>query len=498
MAYMVFEPQFCGFRPCAWVAPIGLWLVLLSSLGSVRQQALGQGINNRNDPDNVPDVFVPASRDLQLQLSRARKALQEGSFADAADMLGSLIAVPEADQFSPDAEDYFLDSVEAGGTFRSLKSEVLRLLGSMPPKGRDAYEIHYGADAKALVNAAVESGDIEKLTEAARMYFHTTAGYEAMLLLARYHYIQGRPLAAALCAQRVVDSAGASQCEPEASLLLASSWWSAGYADRAKAALVALRKKNPTAQVKIEGKSRPLFTSDNRALDWLKELIPAEAPLAAAAQENWVMHRGDPARNAESKGGSPVRTPVWQALPVFDPDDETILRDVERSFREQPGSPALISVLQPLAIGDDVIMRLPDRVIALDFNTGKAKWEYPWEDAIRSSGTSLEASRNQTTERDRRRRMASSAATASRSIFSRELIPRDSSKARCLIHGSGATTDSIFLARPTPSFASNCEARGAKNGSSADRAAKMSRDSRPPGFLARRWRSRVRFTCSWK
>ena len=35
----------------------------------------------------------------------------------------------------------------------------------------------------------------------ARMYFHTKAGYEAMLLLARYHYIEGRPLRrSAMCA----------------------------------------------------------------------------------------------------------------------------------------------------------------------------------------------------------------------------------------------------------------------------------------------------------
>src|SRR5204862_5553062 len=114
-----------------------------------------------------------------------------------------------------------------------------------------------------------------------------------------------------------------------------------------------LRKKNPRAQVKIEGKSRPLFTSDDRALDWLKDLIPEVTASIAAAQENWVMHRGDPARNAESKGGSPVRTPVWQALPVFDPDDEAILRDFERIYREQPGSTALMSVLHPLAVGDD-------------------------------------------------------------------------------------------------------------------------------------------------
>jgi outer membrane protein assembly factor BamB len=389
------------------VWPIRYALLLLASLifaflGGLTS-ALGQ-FRNGVDPDDVPDVFVPASRDLQLQLSRARKALTEGSFVDAADLLGSLIAAPEADRFSPDAEDYFLDAAEAGGTFRSLKSEVLKLLGGMPREGREAYEIRYGAEARSLVDAAIETGDIEKLTEAARMYFHTRAGYEAMLLLARYHLIQGRPLSAALCAQRVVEAPAASSCEPEASILLAGSWWNAGYPDRAKTTLIGLRKKAPQAQIRIDGKLKPLFTSDARALDWLAEIMPDASSPIASAQDNWVMHRGDPSRNAESKGSAPVRTPIWQALPVFDPDDEAILRDVERGFREQPGSVALLSVLHPLAVGEDVIMRLPDRVVALDFTTGKAKWEYPWDDTARSVGPSLESSRNQTSDRDRRRR----------------------------------------------------------------------------------------------
>lgn len=396
---MVFAPRIRGIVRRAASASIEFLLLF----GVCLAPAVGQGINNRADADNAPDVFVPASRDLQLQLNRAKKAIQEGSFVDAADLLGSLIAVPEAEQFSPEAEDYFLDGVEAGGTFRSLKTEVLKLLGGMPAKGREAYEIRYGADAKVLVDAAVESGDIAKLTEAARMYFHTKAGYEAMLLLARYHYIEGRPLAAALCAQRVVESAGAASSEPEASLVLASAWLSAGYPERARAALIALKKKAPRAQITIEGQPRALFASDAQALDWLKAILPDAIISGSGAQENWVMHRGDPARNAESKGSAPVRTPIWQALPVFDPEDEAILLEVERGYREQPGPAALLSVLHPLAVGDDVIMRLPDKVIALDFETGKAKWEYPWNNSVKSVGPSLEASRNQTNERDRRR-----------------------------------------------------------------------------------------------
>lgn len=381
------------------VLPLALLALISCSAGAT--PVLGQR-GDREDPENAPDVFVPASRDLQLQLNRARKAMEEGSFADAADLLGSLIATPEGDRFSPEAEDYFLDSAEGGGTFRSLKSEVLKLLGEMPTKGREAYEIRFGAEARALVEEAVETGNIEKLTEAARKYFHTRAGYEAMLLLARFHLIQGRPLAAAFCAQRVVDSRGAVACEPEASVLLAASWWNAGYPDRAQTALTALRRKAPRAQVKINGRPKPLFTSDDRALDWLREILPETAASGSVTQDNWVMHRGDPMRNAESKGGAPVRTPIWQALPVFDPEDEALLREIERNYRDQ-GTP-LVSVLHPLAIGDDIIMRLPDRLIALDFATGKAKWEYPWDDSIKSLGPSLESSRNQTNDRDRRRR----------------------------------------------------------------------------------------------
>ena len=113
-----FAPRIRGIVRLGASASIELLLLF----GVCLAPAVGQGINNRFDADNAPDVFVPASRDLQLQLNRAKKAIQEGSFVDAADLLGSLIAVPEADQFSPEAEDYFLDGVEAGGTLSQPKN----------------------------------------------------------------------------------------------------------------------------------------------------------------------------------------------------------------------------------------------------------------------------------------------------------------------------------------------------------------------------------------
>ena len=72
--------------------------------------------------------------------------------------------------------------------------------------GRELYELQYGAEAKALLEQAVRSGDIEKLNEVGRRYFHTPAWQDATVLLGRLHFDRGRPLAAALCWNRVLES----------------------------------------------------------------------------------------------------------------------------------------------------------------------------------------------------------------------------------------------------------------------------------------------------
>src|SRR6185436_7841775 len=93
-------------------------------------------------------------------------------------------------------QDFFLPSRSESGTYSSLKNEAQRLLGSMPAKGREWYELQFGAQARARMEAAVAKRDPFEMSATSRRYFHTRAGYESTLLLGRYHLDHGHPLAA--------------------------------------------------------------------------------------------------------------------------------------------------------------------------------------------------------------------------------------------------------------------------------------------------------------
>src|SRR2546429_9747060 len=133
----------------------------------------------------------------------------------------------------------------------------------MPAKGRKMYELQYGADAKAALEAALNAGDLAQLTEVSRRYFQTKAGYEATLLLGRFQLDQGRPLAAALTLKRVAAGPTAlAQYDPELSVLLAVCWLHANQPAHAKDTLLSLKQRLPRAKVRLIDREAGLFQRD--------------------------------------------------------------------------------------------------------------------------------------------------------------------------------------------------------------------------------------------
>ena len=75
-------------------------------------------------------------------------------------------------------------------------------------------------------------------------------------------------------------------------------------------------------------------------------------------------------------------------------DDGRWSRDVYR----RGSGPAVIVIhempgLHPLAVGNTVMMRTPERMVAVDFKTGKRVWEFPWFDAAHEVETTARSAR---------------------------------------------------------------------------------------------------------
>src|SRR5438874_2938176 len=239
-------PQFAALRRS--LLPAWAWILVAACAGPAEGQF-------GTPYPIVTNIFPLAPRELKQHLSRAQTALDEERYSDAVAEIGEVLN-------STGSDDFFLGAPPEAQI--SLKTQALALLGSMPAKGRKMYELQYGADAKAALDAALNAADLGQLSEVGRRYFHTKAGYEATLLLGRYQLDQGRPLAAALTLKRVADVPTAlAQYDPELSVLVATCWLHANQPAPAQEALVALKQRLPQAKVRLVDRDAPLFAHDD-------------------------------------------------------------------------------------------------------------------------------------------------------------------------------------------------------------------------------------------
>ncbi|MFV1964523.1 MAG: PQQ-binding-like beta-propeller repeat protein [Pirellulaceae bacterium] len=352
----------------------------------------------------VETIFLPAPRTMRQHLARAKKAVEEDRYGDAVAELGAVLTNPDptvGGDRGDEPQDFFTGPSNATGTRSSLKTEAQRLLGALPARGRELYELQYGAEARALLDRAIQDGDLQKLNEVTRRFFHTRAGYEATLLLGRLHLDQGRPLAAGLCLQRVWRSPEARRFEPDLSILLAACFLQAHQPEKATQTLTALKQRFPRAAVHIGGEEVRRLPEPNEQLAWLQHHFGPVRSSMGLGETEWTMYRGNPARNARSVGGLPLRQHRWQAPTPTDPLDERLVADLQTGFWDE-GRPS-VPALHPLAVRDVVLMRTPERLLALDFKNGKRIWEYPWWDLSYQRGPAIGRAGTRRVELDFRR-----------------------------------------------------------------------------------------------
>ena len=369
-------------KPHFWVAGLTHISVLLClCFGSHATQLL------KAQDTTTPNIFLPAPRILKQHLSRARRAIMDMQYSDAVSHLGTILTEeiepeetndPEGDpQVVEENQDYFVETPEAPGSYVSLKGEAQRLLGSLPPVALQLYELQYGSDATRMLDNALATGDFSNLTTITRKYFHTAAGYEAAILLGHRDRDHGRPLAAALNFKRVYDSPAArSKYDPELSLILATCWLHAQIPSKATETLRALKKNIPNTRFDVGGKQYDIFSANDDPLQWLNTLAGQGEIISLSDNIQWVLFRGSPSRNANSRGGNPMPSLRWTIPTGRDRSDEVHLQSMVQG--EVLQNQHAISTVQPLVVQNTVLTRTPRQLIAVDFTTGKRLWEFPW------------------------------------------------------------------------------------------------------------------------
>lgn len=356
----------------------------------------------RGETNAENDIFLPADRTILKKLSEAKKLIAAERYGEASQSIDAILELPEDYFFRPEDEKkpkrkepantpawHYGRARQGGGvSFNTLKSEAQRLIGQMPREGREQYELQFGDRARHMLEQAIVSGDATTLSHVSWRYFHTKAGYQATYLLGLYHFEHGQALAGAATLQRLCEfESAAKEFEPSLSLMAAACWLRADSAENAKKLLVALRKRQPNLRVNVGGRESPIFTDDARAVDWLKDLLGKRTAGAVLAADQWLLFRGNPARTAATVGGEPLLSMQWHVSTADDTSTGAILR-IYQKMQAECGAP-MIPAMHPLAVGDTLLLRTPQALMAIDLSTGKLNWASP--DFPHSAGSATNA-----------------------------------------------------------------------------------------------------------
>ncbi|GIX00740.1 MAG: oxidoreductase [Pirellulaceae bacterium] len=352
-------------------------LPLLAALLGGAHPAQAQNIFGAPTVDRDDAIFLTAPRPLVRLLSEGEQALREGRFSEAIEALGTLLDETNED-LPPDlrGQDFFLQPHRRGYYNQSIKGRARQLLGELPPPGREVLELQFGVTAKQVLAQAIEKRSVVDLEAVVRQFPHTSAAYEAMILLAEERLQRGHPLAAAVLLTRLWETPTARQ-RWGADLGLATSqcWVLANDLSRAAAIVEQTREAFPGARWTIAGRRIELSAEVDRAtiVDALRRLT--EPVLDDRSVDDWLVQGGNARRNAVVDTSMPLPNVRWEkVLHGSLPEQERLMQIAER---ETQADRVLLTRLEPRVVGKTVLAKTTDgEVMAVDLETGLTQWAF--------------------------------------------------------------------------------------------------------------------------
>ena len=364
------------------------WLLVLITL--VGGESFFATSIRAQEPDTDapgPRLTVAPHREVLRALDEARRAIEKKQFHPAAQLLQSVLDRDEdffvEQAFRQDGQDIKDDRDGQGG----VKAVALQMLKALPAEGRAAYELDYGAIARGELAAAQEDDDFERIATVARRFSLTSAGFEAVVILAARASDCDRPLEAALLLETLRGHSAAPQKRTPSLLLnLAACWSRAGRADRSLATLKELKRLTSESSLRIGGRDVKLFARDEDAPAWLASILGPTTRISHILVDSWTMPGGGPTRNESAVPASPVGGDRWRVSlfehlafngrAAADQQRRTQLEELlakEQMLLRDEGRLS-IPAAQPLVIGDAVVYRTISDVTAVSLRTGELLW----------------------------------------------------------------------------------------------------------------------------
>ena len=245
-----------------------------------------------------PPPLVNADDELAGFLEQAQDFVEKGSYGRAIEILQAMILRPDAG---------FVASAD-GRHFVALWRKANDVIGSMGSDGLKLYRVLYDSQARRLYEKACESGDTTALRRVAHRHMHTTVAPKALATLAAIHFDRAEFAQAARCWKQALKVQRDPQAEALSLVRIATASHLAGQKTDLQTAEATLSKRFASSTAILGGRKQNL-------LEFVARVRKMPVPSAAAprSEGDWPGLGGIPDGIATMSECDVVLSPTWQA-----------------------------------------------------------------------------------------------------------------------------------------------------------------------------------------
>jgi len=302
-------------------------------------------------------ALVSPPREVVQLLREAQRAVQQRRHGDA------VLAIDELLQ--ADAEDAFLPPENDGGVCRTLRSEIDRLIASLPPAGWKQYEQWCGPQAGKQLAQAVDRRDAAALARVVMKHPGTRAAAEAAFIRGRIALDRAQPWEALSWWRLLKESPSpVRDHEPALTLHETTAWLMAGDADRARQRFDQFQDLANKTRFHIGGE--PFDAGDDLDVAFAALKRSLRPRTAVSEPRQWPVFGGNAAGDFAGVFRGEIGPLLWRV-------------ETGNTATAQSSNALPLPAAQPLLAGGFVFARTPQRLIAIEMKSGQQRWEYPRE-----------------------------------------------------------------------------------------------------------------------
>ncbi|MCK5113680.1 MAG: PQQ-binding-like beta-propeller repeat protein [Phycisphaerae bacterium] len=349
---------------------------------------------------NGPAALVRCDYELCDFLKKAQKHITKKEYPQAVKILQALIEKPDSG-FAPRKDGN-------NQRFVSLRSEAVRLLGTIPPEHLEGYRRLYDSKARSKFKKALQTGNIPALKQVAEIYALTSVGPIAIERLGEMEFDRGGFTQSAAYWMQLLEITSGTEKPPLLLLKIAVASHLAGLDSQSKTFADKLRKNHPDATAVLGGRQQKLV----EFLDAMLKIPAKSASTVPSLSNSYPGWGGIPNGLGTMNDCSVLMLPKWK-YPAGQPKGKNIYNKLIPQFglssldssgyhgrgdsndmrAELIGGNILLgfgkkrvsrkksiilpAILKPVLVDDAIIYRDDNRVVALDIFTGELQWKSP-------------------------------------------------------------------------------------------------------------------------